>query len=365
MKIPLVDLKIQYQELKGEILETVDRVFAESALVQGPYADTFAKEFLRSHGLPFGVGCSNGTSAITLVLRALGVSRGDEVLVPNNTFIGTVEPIVEVGAKPVFVDVDPESGGVCLVDLAKKRTAQTKAVIAVHLYGNPDRVDLISEFCDEHQILLLEDCAQAHLAKLNGKPVGSYGAAATFSFYPGKNLGAYGDAGFVAAMDSVLIDQVKKGLDHGRKDKYLHEFSAGNFRMDGIQAAILSVKLKRLPAWTLSRRQLAQLYGERLSKFRIFHPSPEADGVYHLLVVEVSNRDEVQRALSEVGIATGVHYPVPMSLQPAFKNLGHRVGDFPVSERMAERILSLPLYPELSQTQVHEICDHFLKVAKP
>ncbi len=366
MNVPFVDLKMQYRQIQDEVQATILGVLESQEFIQGEFAKKFAHQFLSLHGGSFGVGCSNGTSAIALVLRALGIGPGDEVLVPNNTFIGTVEPIVEVGAVPVLVEVNDQHQ-LDIQDLNKKITMRSKALIAVHLYGMSEDLEKLVTWCTDNKVVLLEDCAQAHLAMCGGRAVGTFGAAGTFSFYPGKNLGAYGDAGFVLSNSEDLIQKVSMLLDHGRKDKYLHQFFGGNNRIDGIQAAILSVKLKYLQDWTNRRQQAARRYDVLLEAegFKVLKPIEGSVPAYHLYVVEVSNRDSVLHALKSKGIGVGIHYPIPLNCQPAFSELGYRPGQFKKSEYLANRILSLPLFPEITEAQIQTVVDSFLVVAEP
>jgi dTDP-4-amino-4,6-dideoxygalactose transaminase len=312
------------------------------------------------------VGCANGTSAITVALRALEIGPGDEVLVPNHTFFGTVEPVVEVGAVPVLVDIDPQYHQLDLEDAARKVTKKTKCIIPVHLYGLPEPMDQIMAFAGRHGLRVIEDCAQAHLAKWNGQPVGIFGDIATFSFYPGKNLGAFGDAGFIMTQNEKLFTWIKKYINHARQDKYIHEFFGGNFRMDGMQGAVLTAKLSPIAEWTERRRELAKAYDEEFKAkgFCVLKPRPGSEPVYHLYVIEVSNREQVMEELDRKKIGYGVHYPVPLNQQPAFERFGYKKGQFPVSERMASRILSLPFFPEMTVEQMQTVTKEFLKVAR-
>lgn len=363
-QIPFMDLEAQFKSLEPELRAAMEDVLKNRSFIQGPAVQKFEKEFLKIHGGRFGVGCSNGTSAITVALRALGIKPGDEVLVPNHTFFGTVEPVVEVGAVPVLVDVDPEFHQMDLNFAAKKITAKTKAIIPVHLYGLPEPMDKVMEFAKTHNLKVIEDCAQAHLAKWKGQPVGTFGDIATFSFYPGKNLGAFGDAGFILTENEDYYKFIKRYINHARTDKYVHEFFGGNFRMDGLQGAVLNVKLKKIAEWSERRRELAKAYDERLKNFAVLKPRAGATPVYHLYVVEVSNREDVAKAFDKAKIGYGIHYPVPLNAQPAFSKFGYKPGDFPVSEKMASRIISLPFYPEMTLAQMDFVTSEFLKVAK-
>ncbi len=366
-QIPFMDLAAQISALEPEIRKSLDQILATRNFINGPAVQKFNENFLKVHGGKYGVGCSNGTSAITVALRALGVGPGDEVLVPNHTFFGTVEPIVEVGAIPVLVDIDEEYRQFDLKQAATKITAKTKAIIPVHLYGMPEPMDQIMAFAKKHSLKVIEDCAQAHCAKWQGQAVGTFGDVATFSFFPGKNLGAFGDAGYILTQNQTTFEFIKRYIDHGRVDKYLHESFGGNFRIDALQAAVLDVKLTRIEEWTERRRELAKAYDERLlpKGFKLLKPRAEATAVYHLYVVEVSNRDEVKTHLEKVGIGCGIHYPVMLNAQPAFASLGYKKGQFPVSEKMSERIISLAFFPEMTLQQLETVTTEFLKVARP
>lgn len=367
MKIPLVDLQVQTSALRNELLNAVSEVMDSCQFIQGPFVERFEEDFLALHGGEFAAGCSNGTSAITLVLRALGIGRNDEVLIPNNTFIGTAEPVVESGAMPIFVDIERESYRLSLVDLERKKSSKTKALIAVHLYGLSENIEVLKDWCEANEIFLIEDCAQSHLCRFSDRPVGTFGVAGTFSFYPGKNLGALGDAGLVISNNRELIEKVKMWADHGRRKKYFHEFSAGNYRMDALQASILSVKLRYLTEWTNRRVEVAREYDRILSKmgFKLLKPIPSSSPVYHLYVIEVSNREQVRQAFKNAGVASGIHYPVPLNCQPAFQQYGYQKGQFEVSEYVADRIISLPIFPELEKTEIAYVCDILSKEATP
>jgi dTDP-4-amino-4,6-dideoxygalactose transaminase len=367
MKIPFVDLTAQYQSIKEEVLSTVQEVIESHKYIQGPYCQEFAENFCKVHGGERGVGCSNGTSAITVALRSLGVGPGDEVITVANTFFATLEAIAEVGANIVLVDIRPDTYGMDLEKLEEAISDKTKAIIPVHLYGNPVEMDRVLAMAKKYKLKILEDCAQAHLSQFKEQAVGTFGEFGTFSFYPGKNLGAYGDAGFILAGSEELLVKAKMQVDHGRTNKYEHDIMAGNFRMDGIQGAVLNIKTKYISEWTDQRISRAALYDKILKEkgFKVIEVQESAKCVYHLYIVEVSNRDEVQEHLKKSEIACGIHYPIPMHRQPAMAKSDYKLGDFPETERVSERILSLPIYPELTDEQVKYVCEKFLEVARP
>lgn len=366
MKVPFLDLDAQYQSIKIDILSAIEAVLDSKQFVQGKICEDFSKKFLEVHGGGFGVGCSNGTSAITISLRALNIGPGDEVITVANTFFATVEAISEVGATPVLVDCVAETYSINIDQVKKAVTSKTKAIIPVHLYGNPVKMDEIMNIAKSHDLKVIEDCAQAHLASYKGQPVATFGDTGTFSFYPGKNMGAYGDAGFVLSKNEELNNLITMHLNHGRTKKYEHDFLAGNYRMDGIQAAVLSVKAKHINEWTDKRIKVASYYDSLLedSGLKVIKVQDNGKCVYHLYIVEVSNRDEVMKYLADNDIACGIHYPVPMHLQPACKELGYSKGDFPISEETSQRILSIPIFPEITKEQQDYVIEKLLSVAK-
>lgn len=364
--IPFMDLHAQFEQVQGDIDQVVREVMTKKNFIHGEWAKKFSDSFLKVHGGTYGVGCANGTSAITVALRALEIGAGDEVLLPNHTFIGTAEPVAEVGAVPVLVEAaEGTSYGMDLADLEKKITKKTKAIIPVHLYGNPEPMDKIMAIARKHSLKVIEDCAQAHLAKWQGKPVGTFGDIATFSFYPGKNLGAAGDAGYILTENKTYFDFVSRYIDHGRSEKYVHQFMGGNFRMDALQAAVLTVKCSKIAQWTSARREKAKIYDDLLAnKFQVIKPLDGAEPVYHLYVIQVSNRDEVMKHLESKKIGCGIHYPLTLNAQPAFAQYGYQRGQFPRSEKYAERVMSLAFYPEMTREQQELAASEFLKVAK-
>ena len=366
MKVPFLDLDRQYQAIKSEIHSAIEEVINTKKFIQGDFVKQFEHNFCEVHGGSHAVGCSNGTSAITVALRGLGVERDDEIITTSNTFFATVEAIHEVGSKIVLVDSRPDTYGMDLEKLEQKIGEKTKVIIPVHLYGNPVEMDRLMAIAAKYNLKVLEDCAQAHLATFNNQAVATFGSAGTFSFFPGKNLGAYGDAGLVILNNEDLRNKVEMHVNHGRISKYEHDFLAGNFRMDGMQAAILNVKLKYLNAWTNQRIEVAHKYDSlfKAKGFKVIEKHQSAKCVYHLYVVEVSNRQEVMDHLKKHEIETGIHYPVPMHLQPALKFLGHKKGEFPVCENSANRVLSIPIFPEMTNEQIDYVTEKFFEVAK-
>lgn len=361
------DLEKQYAHIKKEILDKIEEVIASRVFIQGKYAALFEETFSRMQGAAACAGCSSGTAAISLALEALGVGDGDEVITTPFTFIATAEAVRHAQAIPVFADIDPETLNIDPARVEPSISTSSRALLPVHLYGNPADMDALSALASRFGLVMVEDCCQAHLATFNSRPVGTFGNAGAFSFYPGKNLGAFGDAGAVVSESPELINKIKMLLDHGRTEKYLHETVGYNHRMDGIQAGVLLVKMKYLEEWTKKREKLAGLYKELLGKnpaVRIPRVHEKARAVYHLFVVLVENRDQVAERLREKGIATSVHYPVPLHLQPAFSFLGYKKGDFPCSEQAAERVLSLPMYPELTEEEVRTVCAELNRIIK-
>ena len=365
--IPLVDLASQYRNIRTEVLGKIEELLESRSFIQGEFVAEFENKFSKLHGASYGSGCSNGTAAIQLALQALGIGRGDEVITAPNSFIATAEGIIHTGARPVFVDIDPRTYNIDVSQLEAAISERTRAILPVHLYGNPADMSALMAIAKSHKLFVVEDCAQAHLATYRGKHVGTFGDAATFSFYPGKNLGAYGDAGFVFSSSREHEVLVRKLLDHGRMSKYEHDLVGYNHRMDGIQAAVLLVKLKYLQQWTELRRRNAALYREILAQSGIgmMQPTEGAEPVYHLFVVEVSNRTEVMDYLKSKGITSSIHYPIPLHQQPALASLGCAKGAFPVTEAVARRIISLPMCGELREEQVEFIARECNKVARP
>ena len=355
MKVPFVDLKLQYQSLKHEMLPAVERIMETSQFILGKSVEDFEKKFAEAHSSRHCIGVGTGTDALHIVLWALGVGPGDEVITVSHTFIATAEAISLTGARPVFVDIAPVTYTMDPSQLERAITPKTKAIIPVHLYGQPAPMNEIMAIADRRGIQVVEDACQAHLAQYDGKFVGQFGVAAAFSFYPGKNLGAYGEGGGVITNDGELARKMRMIRDHGSEKKYYHAMWGHNYRLDGIQGAVLGVKLPHLAAWTDARRAHARTYNTRLTGMGdliIPQENPLARHVYHLYVVQTANRDELQSFLGEREIGAGLHYPLPLHLQEAYRNLGYKKGDFPVTEKVAARGISLPMFAELTADQI-------------
>jgi len=359
-RLPLVDLRRQHSMLDDDIKAAIARVFDASDFILGSEVRAFEGEFAELCGVPYAIACGNGTDALELALWAAGVGPGDEIITVANTFAATGEAIVRCGATPRFVDVDPDTLLMDLAQVERAITPRTRAVIPVHLFGSCVDMKGLLALARRHGLKVVEDAAQAHGAVVDGKRAGSHGDAATFSFYPGKNLGAVGDAGMVVTSDFAVAERVRGARDHGRSGKYEHATIGRNSRMDGLQAAVLRVKLRHLEEWNRRRSQLADRYRfllDDLPEVKVVAASPGTP-VYHLFVIETEHRDRVREALDAMGIGTGVHYPIPLHLQPAFADLGGMsAGSLPVAERAAGRILSLPMFPEMSETEVDRVVD--------
>ena len=361
--IPLCDVRGQYEHIREEIDETVLSLLRSGLYIGGPTVKEFEDSFAAFCEVPYCTGVSSGTAALIHTLRALDVGPGDSVLLPAFTFIATAAAVRTVGAKPVFVDIDTET--LCLdPDQTRKALREdTKVILAVHLFGLPADMDSLRETANKQKIKLIEDAAQAHGAEVHGKKVGSLGDVGCFSFFPSKNLGAAGDAGAIVTNDEQIALRIRKTSNHGRTDKYLHSEIGSNDRLDALQSAILKIKLAHLPNWNEERRQVAQWYREALDELPLILPSePKGrDSVYHLYVVRTPKRDLVREALKQEGIETGLHYNPPLHLHPALADEGVTVGSFPISERAAKEVLSLPMYPDLKKEQVQFIATTIAK----
>lgn len=357
MPIPLLDLKAQYLTIKEEIDQAVLKVLDSAKYILGPEMKALEQEIADYCGVAHGVAVANGTDALMLVLRAMGVGPGDEVITTPFTFFASAETVAQVGATPVFVDIDPVTLNMDLDKLEAKITPKTKAIIPVHIFGQMLDVERVMEIASRHDLKVIEDCAQAIGAEYQGKRAGSIGHAGTFSFFPTKNLGAYGDAGMVVTNDEHLAAHIRMLRFHGCKTKYYHEEIGYNSRLDEIQAAILRVKLRYLDQWNEARREKASFYNTLLSELPVTVPGadPLAKHVYHLYVLRTQKRQEVMDRLTQVGIASAIYYPVPLHLQKAFRDLGYKQGDFPVAEQACLEALAIPCYPELTDEQQKEI----------
>ena len=362
-KIPYLDLKSQYAGIRHEVLAAFEEICESTRFAQGPAALQFEREFAAFCGVRHCVSCNSGTSALHLAMHCLDIGSGDEVITTPFTFIATAWAISYVGARPVFVDIDPARRTLDPKLIEKAITPKTKAIVPVHLFGMPAEMDVILEISARHGIPVVEDAAQAHGAKFKGRTAGQMGVMTAFSFYPGKNLGAYGEGGALVMQDDALAARSRSLREHGQAERYHHREVGYNYRMDSFQGAVLSIKLKHLARWNEARRRCASWYQARLKGTHVKPPAEFADSecVWHCFVVETDNRDEVRKRLLEAGIETGVHYPVPLHLQQAYAGLGYKAGDFPVTEYLAGRCISLPIYPELTEAQVDYVCEHLLK----
>ena len=368
MRIPFLDLKVQYKQIEQEVLPMVSEAMANGAFIGGPQVTGFEAEFAEFCESKFCVGVGSGTDALRFALMAVGVGPGDEVITVPNTFIATTEAISQVGATPVFVDIYPKTCNIDVFRIKESITEKTKAIVPVHLYGQPADMDPMIEIARKHNIAIIEDACQAHGALYKNRKAGSMGTAGCFSFYPGKNLGAFGEAGAVVTRDEKIAQKIRIIRDHGQQKKYLHEMEGYNGRLDAIQAGVLRIKLKRLSDWNQARRENAAYYNELLSNISGITIPVEADfagSVYHLYVILVDQRDDLQKFLSDRGIATGLHYPLPLHLQKAYTHLGYKQGAFPATEMVAEHLLSLPMYPELTQEQIKYVAQSIKEFNKP
>jgi dTDP-4-amino-4,6-dideoxygalactose transaminase len=363
MSIPFANLAALHADIRDEIRAAIDRVIEKNAFIMGPDVAAFEAEFAQYCRTQYAIGTANGTDAISIALKALDVKAGDLVVTTPHTFIATTEAVSSIGAKPVFVDVDRRT---MLIDPAKleakvrslrEKNLPVKAIIAVHLYGQPCDMQAIMSIAKRYDLRVLEDAAQAHGAEQTGRRVGGLGEVASFSFYPGKNLGAFGDAGALTTNDAALAKKLSMLRNHGRTTKYEHEFEGYNSRLDTIQAAVLRIKLRHLEAWTDARIANAKLYTELLTAAGLPVPEPRADArhVYHLYVVRLSNREAVRESLQKAGIEAGIHYPIALHMQPAYRHLGHQRGDFPEAEAAAAEVLSLPFDSTMSEAQIREV----------
>jgi len=358
MKIPFLDLKIQYLSIKEEINDAISEVFNNTAFALGPSVSNFENEFAKFIGTKHCVGVNSGTSALHLALIDAGIKAGDEVIIPSHTFIATAWAVSYCGATPVFADILPEYYTIDPKEIEKRITKKTKAVIAVHLYGNPAELDEIKSVCDKYNLILIEDCAQAHGAMYKDSNVGTIGSYGAFSFYPGKNLGAYGEAGAIVTNSDSSANRMKNLRNHSQPEKYIHTEIGYNYRMEGIQGAVLGVKLKHLANWNEKRNIIANKYNsafQDLSFAQIPKVKSYSQSVWHLYELKLQNendRNDFMKYLSENNIGCGLHYPIPIHLQEAYSNLRYKIGDLPITEDAAKTLVSLPMYPEMTDEMV-------------
>jgi dTDP-4-amino-4,6-dideoxygalactose transaminase len=358
MNIPFLDLKAQYINSKPAIDKAITNVISETAFIKGKYVEKFEKEFSSAYGVKNCISVANGTDALYIIMKMLGIGLGGEVITVANTWISTSETISQTGAKPVFIDIEPELYCIDVSKIEEKITSNTKAVIAVHLYGQAADIKSIKAICDKHNLFLIEDCAQSHFSEFENKKVGTFGIGASFSFYPGKNLGAYGDAGAIISNDDDLAKKMRMYANHGSLVKHAHEIEGINSRMDGLQAAILSAKLPNIQKWNDTRLENAKHYTELLKNVvEVVCPKvrPNTKHTFHVYVLRVQKRTELQAFLKENGIETQIHYPLPLPFVKAYSYLQHKPSDFPVASAYQSKILSLPMYPELKKEEIEYI----------
>jgi dTDP-4-amino-4,6-dideoxygalactose transaminase len=368
MQVPLVDLKAQHRTIAAEVDEAMRRVIADTDFILGKEVELFEQEFAAYCEAKYAVGLDSGISALELALRAYGIGQGDEVVTVSHTFIATVSSISFTGATSVFVDVDPVTYNLEPAQLEAAITPRTKAILPVHLYGQPAEMDGILAVARKYDLIVIEDACQAHGARYKGRRVGALGHAGCFSFYPGKNLGAYGDGGMLVTNDAEIAEKVRMLRNYGQREKYHHVFLAYNRRLDTLQAAVLRVKLRRLDEWNTMRQRAAQLYNEFLQDqegiITLPRVADDRSHVYHLYVIQHPQRDALLASLREEGISAGLHYPLPVHLQPCYEHLAVPRGSLPITESLASRVLSLPMFPEISVDQVQHICHQVTKSYK-
>lgn len=364
MNIPFLDLHAQYLSIKEDIDKAIADTIQNSAYIKSPSVTDFENEFAEFLGAEHVIACGNGTDAIEILLTAMGIGKGDEVLVPAMSWISTSETVATTGATPIFVDIRPDTYVIDERLIADKVTSRTKAIIPVHLYGCPANIPAIMDLAQKHDLKVIEDCAQAHGAEMDGKKIGTFGHAATFSFFPTKNLGAYGDAGAMVTNDSELAEMARSIANHGQQERHAHTLDGRNSRMDGMQAAILSVKLKHLERWTEERIRKAALYSSLLKDIPEIQIPTNPEGtmhVYHLYVIQLKKREALRDYLAEHGISTLVHYPKALPFQPCYEYQENRASDFPVAAQVQDSVLSLPLYPELADKTIVHIAETLKK----
>lgn len=355
MSVPFLDLHPQYSSIKEEIDFAISEVTKRQQFILGSELEAFEREFANYLDVNYVVGVGSGTDALILSLIALGLGRGDEVITPVNSFIATTTAIVQTGATPIFVDCDPDTYQISADQVKEKITNKTRAILPVHLYGAPFDIENIQKIAKENNLLLVEDAAQAHGATFKGKKVGGFGDLAAWSFYPSKNLGAYGDGGAISTNNEELYKKLLKLRNYGQISKYYHETYGINSRLDEIQAAVLRVKLKHLDQWNIDRNQIVEKYKSRIKGYKFQEIIKGCTSSYHIFSVESDVRDALQKYLLEKGIHSLIHYPVPIHLQKVYEFLGHKKGDFPIAEQLANRVLSIPIYSEMTQEQIESV----------
>ena len=363
MRVPILDLKVQYAAIKDEITRAINEVCESQAFALGPAVEEFERNVAAYCNSEHAIGVSSGTDALLVSLMALGIKPGDEVITTPFTFFATAGCIVRVGARPVFVDVDPDSYNIDPALIEEKITEKTRAIVPVHLFGQLARMEAITEIAKRHNLAVIEDAAQAIGASRSGTLAGNFGDCGCFSFYPTKNLGGFGDGGLVTTNSDLLADDIRTLRDHGQKPRYFYKVIGGNFRLDGIQGAVLNVKLKYLDDWNEKRRQNAALYDSLFVDSPVGTPAIDSGNVsiYHQYTITASGRDKLQKYLADNDIGSAVFYPKPLHLQDCFKELGYKQGDMPVAERLCNEVLSLPVYPELSQEEIEYVAGTVLK----
>jgi dTDP-4-amino-4,6-dideoxygalactose transaminase len=358
MQIPFVDLKAQYKSIQAEIDSAIASVINETAFIGGKYVKAFEEQFASLYGVKHVISCANGTDSLFIIMKMLGIGEGDEVITAANSWISSSETITQAGAKPVFADVHPEYYSMDETKLEALITPATKAMLIVHLQGQMCDIEAINEICKRRGIYLIEDCAQSHFSEYKGKRAGITGIAGSFSFYPGKNLGAYGDAGCIITNDDVLAEKCRMYANHGALKKHHHLMEGINSRLDGLQAAILSAKLPYILKWTEQRIGVASWYNKYLngiSEVNLPTVRPASVHTYHLYVIRAQKRDELMKFLKEQGVETAIHYPTPLPGLPAYKYLNYQTSDYPVADKLQGEILSLPIYPEMTEQMVSHI----------
>jgi dTDP-4-amino-4,6-dideoxygalactose transaminase len=360
MRVPFVDLSVQYNNIKADVDKAIADVISEAAFVGGKYVKVFEQKFAELYGVKHVIGCGNGTDSLYIIMKMLGIGAGDEVITVANSWISSSETISQTGAKPVFIDVHPTYYSMDETQLQSKVTSRTKAIIPVHLHGQICDVEVIKSICDKNDLYMIEDCAQSHFSEFNEKRAGLFGIAASFSFYPGKNLGAYGDAGCIITNEDSLAEKCRMYANHGALKKHQHQMEGINSRLDGLQASILTAKLPYILKWTEQRIKNASLYNQNLKGIDgICLPitRPNSKHTYHLYVVRTRQRQALMEYLAKLGIETAVHYPTTLPNLAAYQYLGHIPDDFPVASKMQSEILSLPMYPELTEEMIIHVAD--------